>query len=262
MPRWGFPLLAWRWPLALPNRPKADPVERVEVLTPATISVLWLTAGLAGLAAVGEAWRYVLLLISREAALPALPLSISDALVTTAGSLTWLVGLVAAVFVVLWFVRAREASAERIGVRNARPHWQVIVGAFVPGLNLVVPGSAVAELEHAVLIGEGARGEGRPIPSRLVIVWWASWAVCLLSGWLALVWGFRDGVQALADGVVMHLVNDVAVVVLAVSSIRLVKYLARLLVPLDPTELTRSRVLEVRNAPRPPRADRPSGAPR
>lgn len=263
VPRWGFPLLAWRWPLALPNRAKAEPADRVEVLFPTAVSALWITAGLAALAAVAEGWRYVLLLRSRDEALPSLPLAISDALVTTAGGLTWLVGSLCAVLVVLWALRARSAAAELIGTRNARPDWQVIAGLLVPGLNLVVPGSAMAELEHAVLVADGTRERGsRPTPSRLVLAWWAAWAVSLLLGWTAFLWSFRGGVQAMADGVVLHLWNNVAVAVLAVLTVQLVKYVSCLLVPVDPTEVPYLRVLAVRDAPRPGRRTRPANAPR
>jgi hypothetical protein len=263
VPRWGFPLLAWRWPLALPNRTTADPVERAAVLGSNAVSTLWITAGVAALATFAEAWRYVLLVRSLGEALPKTTLAVSDALVSTAGVMTWLLGVLAATLVVLWTLRARAAAAERIDVRSARSDLQFIAGVLVPGLNLFVPGSVLAELEHSILVAEGTRERGtRPKPSRLVVVWWAAWVASLLLGWIALVWSLRSGVQAMADGVLLHMWNDLAVVVLAIATVQVIKYFTRLLTPVDLTDVRPMRVLEVHDAPRPPRAERPSDAPR
>ncbi|CAL99477.1 uncharacterized protein DUF4328 [Saccharopolyspora erythraea NRRL 2338] len=263
VPRWGFPALAWRWPLALPTGPAVDPVRRVAALYATATSTLWIIAGMGGLTAVAELWRYVLLLRSRGEALPATTLAVSDALVVTTGVLTLVLGALAGVVVVLWALRAREAATERIGVRSARSDAQFVLGVLVPGLNLVVAGSSLSELEHAVLVGEGARERGaRPRPSRLVLVWWAAWVASLLLGWTAFLWGFRSGTQALADGVVLHVWTNIAVVVLAVVTIRVVRYLTTLLVPADPTELPHLRVLGLRDAPAPPRPPRPADAQR
>jgi uncharacterized protein DUF4328 len=263
VPRWGFPLLAWRWPLALPLRSQADPVPRAESAARTAVATLWITAGVAALATFAEGWRYVLLLISRGQALPRTMLAISDAMVGTTGVILWVLGALSGIFVVLWGLRARAAAAERIGVRNARPDWQVVVGVLVPGLNLFVPGSALAELEHSVLVAEGVRKrEARPFPTLRVRLWWAVWAATLLLGWFAFGWGFRDSVQALADGVALHALNNALVTALAIQTVRLIKYLMRLLTPLDPTELKQLRVRAVRAAPPVPRATRPSNAPR
>lgn len=261
VPRWGFPPLAWRWPLALPGRVDADPVGRTESLAAMAGSLLWLTAGLAALAAVAEGWRYVLLVRSRTEELASATLAVSDAFVLTVGVLTWLFGMLCWLVVVLWTLRARAAAASRAGMRPARPGWQVVVGVLVPFVNLSVPGSVLAELEHMVLVVEGERERGaRPRPSRLVLVWWAVWAVSLVVGWLALAWHFLPGVQAMADDVMFHACSDVAVVAAAVTTARLVKYLTGLLATLDPTELSRFRVLSVRGAPAPERAARRSDA--
>ncbi|GAA4611384.1 DUF4328 domain-containing protein [Saccharopolyspora hordei] len=263
VPRWGFPMLAWRWPLALPAQQHVGAEVRATAAARTALLSLWATAGVAGLATAAEVWRYVLLVLSRDGALARAPLAISDALVVTTGSLLWVLGVLSGVLVVLWGLRARAAAAERIGVRNARPDWQVVVGVLVPGLNLFVPGSAVAELEHALLVAEGARERGaRPFPTLRVRFWWATWAATLLVGWLTLLWGFRGTVQALADGVVLHAVNDALVTLLAVLTVQLVTYVMRLLVDPDPTELRFLQVRAVRATPPPPRAERPSTAPR
>ncbi|WP_258344828.1 DUF4328 domain-containing protein [Saccharopolyspora gregorii] len=263
VPRWGFPLLGWRWPLALPTRPQVDPVQRVTWLSAMSWSALWLMAAVSGVAAVAEAWRYGLLLMSRGSALSKVALDLSDTLVVTSGVLSWLLGATSGVFAVLWLVWARRASARQLEVAPRRPEWQVVAGVLVPGWNLVAPGTALAELEHGVLVAAGARRAAeRPRPSRLVGWWWGSWALSLLLGWAALLWGFRDGVQAMADGVVLHFWADVAAAACAVLAMRVITYVTSLLVPSDPTLLARPRVVGVRGAPEPPRAARPADAPR
>jgi hypothetical protein len=263
VPRWGFPPLAWRWPLALPDVPKAAPVQRLGGLGATAVSTLWTTAMISGLAAFAEMWRYVLLVRSRGETLPATTLAISDGLVAVAGVLTWLLGLGCAVVVVLWALRARSVAGDRVGMRLARSDWQLITGVLVPVVNLFVPGSVLAELEHTVLVAERARERGaRPTPSRLVLAWWAAWAVSLMLGWLAFGWSFLHSVQAMADGVVLHACSDAAVAVLAIVTARVVKYLTYLLTPVDPAGLPRRRVLGVHGAPRPGRAARPADAPR
>lgn len=263
MPRWGFPPLAWRWPLALSGRAEPDPVQRTESLGAMAGSTLWLTAALAALAAVAEVWRYVLLLQSRTEELSGTVLAVSDALVITAGILSWLFGVLCWIVVVLWTLYARSAAAARAGMRHARPSWQVVVGALVPLLNLFVPGSALAELEHMVLVVEGARQRGaRPRPSRLVLQWWAAWCASLVLGWLAVAWQFVPGVQAMANDVMLHAWSDVAVAVAAVTTARLVRYLTGLLARLDPDDLPHLQVLGVRGAPTPTRVARRPGAAR
>ncbi|MEV4649409.1 DUF4328 domain-containing protein [Saccharopolyspora sp. NPDC049357] len=260
-PRWGFPLLAWRWPLALPTNGRVDQAERAGATAATAIAALWVTAGVAALATFAEAWRYVLLLFSRGEALSRTVLAISDALVGTTGLILVLMGVLTGVFVVLWGLRARAAAAERIGVRSARPDWQVVAGVLIPGANLLIPGAAVAELEHSLLVAEGDREKGaRPWPSLRVRFWWALWAATVVVGLLAFGWTFRDGVQALADGVVLHAVNNALVTVLAVVTARLIDHFMRLLLPPDPAELNRQRVHAVRAAPPPPRAARPDTA--
>ncbi|MFR9729123.1 DUF4328 domain-containing protein [Saccharopolyspora sp. MS10] len=263
VPRWGFPLLGWRWPLALPTRPRVDPVQRVAWYSGTAWSALWLTAAVSGVAAIAEAWRYALLLMSRGSALSKVALDLSDTLVVTAGVLSWLLAAGAGVLSVLWLLWARRASAEQLGVLPRRPEWQVVAGVLVPGPNLVVPGTVVAELEHAVLASAGDRDPAaRPRPSRLVGAWWIAWAVSLLLGWATFGWGFRAGVQAMADGVVLHFWADVAAAVCAVLAMRVVNAVTNLIVPLDPTLLPRHQVLGVRGAPEPGRPDRPATAPR
>ncbi|MHA6797834.1 DUF4328 domain-containing protein [Bounagaea algeriensis] len=262
-PRWGFPRVAWRRPRAVPADSHADAGVRMAAITRPTALWLWCTAVVALLAAGAELWRYVLLLMSRSGTLSWWAVAASDALVVLSGTLLPLTAVIGAGHALVWLVRARAAAAGRAGVRNARSDWAVVLGTLVPGWNLLVPGAALAELEHTALIGTGDRRScARPAPSPLVRVWWVCWVVSLVLGWTGFAWAFRDGVQAQADGVVLHAWIAAVAAAVAVLSARVVRYLRRLLAPVDPTELRRDRVVAVRGAELPPRRARPHNSPR
>lgn len=223
------------------------------------VPLLRATAAVAAVAAVGEVFRYALLVLSRDDALPRPLVIASDVLVGAGGGLSVPLGVAAVVVGFLWVLRARAAATARTGAASARPDWQVLLGVVVPGINLVLPGSVLAELEHAALSAEGAAGD-RPRPSRLVLVWWAAWAVCLGLAGISFLWGFRTGTQAAADGVLLHAWNDLAVCVLALVTTRVVGYLVRLLAPPEPGELPRTTRFRIPRASRAPRAPRPRGS--
>jgi hypothetical protein len=62
-------------------------------------------------------------------------------------------------------------------------------------------------------------------------VWWALWAVGVLASVLTLVWSRRTGVQAEADGVVLHATLDLLAAVTAGYTAVLVGRLTALLGP-------------------------------
>ncbi|GAB2740308.1 DUF4328 domain-containing protein [Salinifilum aidingensis] len=262
-PRWGFPRVAWRRPRGVPADLRADAGARTAAITRPTALWLRCTAVVALLALGAELWRYGLLLMSRSGTLSAAVVAASDALVVLSETLLLVAAVISAGCALVWLVRARAAAARGAGVRNARSDWTVVLGTLVPGWNLIVPGAALAELEHTALIGTGDRSSsGRPVPSPLVRVWWACWSASLLLGWTGIAWGFRDGVQAEADGVLLHAWIAAVAAAVAVLSSRVVLHLRRLLAPLDPTELRRDRVVAVRGAELPPRRARPRASPR
>lgn len=258
-PRWGFPPVAWRRPLPFAGRPEPDPLARMSALAGTLVPLLRATAAVSVVAAVGEVFRYGLLVRSRDDALPRPLVIASDALVGAGGGLSVPLGVAAVVVGFLWVLRARAAATARTGTASARPDWQVLLGVVTPGINLVVPGSVLAELEHAALSARGAAGD-RPRPSRLVLAWWASWAGCLVLAGLAFLWGFRSGTQALADGVLLHAGNDLAVCVLALVTARVVDHHVRLLAPPNPDELPPTTGFRISGAPRAPRSPRPRGS--
>jgi hypothetical protein len=194
------------------------------------VPVLWATAAVALLAAVAEGWRYALLLASRDGALDAGTVAASDAFVNAAGTVAPILTLLAGGLLVLWSVRAQQAAAELAGVRPSRSGPAVVLGWLVPGANLVVPGALLAEIEHTALRLPAQR---RPRPSRLLLAWWAAW----LTGWVlsvvVLLWSLRTGVQARADGVVLHALLDLLAVATAALTALLVTRLTRLLTPTE-----------------------------
>ncbi|MGA9312514.1 MAG: DUF4328 domain-containing protein, partial [Pseudonocardiaceae bacterium] len=125
--------------------------EQMRTLAAVAVPLLGLTAMLALVTAGAEAWRYALLLASRSDAVPAGPLHASDALVVTGGVVSLLSAALAGAVTLGWLVQAHATAARAAAVRPARPGWQLVVGALAPGLNLVVPGAALAELEHTTL---------------------------------------------------------------------------------------------------------------
>lgn len=224
-PRGGFPALPWRTaPPAAPARPEQAVRARATVVVP----LLWALAAVALLAGGAEVGRYVLLLRSRDDALPADLVAASDALVQAGGIGAVLLGLAAGGVLVDWSLRAAVAAAARSGSRPSRSAREIVFGWLVPGLNLGVPGSVLAEIEHGAL---DRPPDERPRPSRLVRVWWVLWAAGVLASLLTLVWSRRTGVQAVADGVLLHAVVDVLAAVTAATTAVLVGRLTALLGP-------------------------------
>ncbi|GAA5158480.1 DUF4328 domain-containing protein [Amycolatopsis dongchuanensis] len=249
-PRWGFPNLTWREPTAVPGTPSGypRPVERVRVLSRNAITVLWFLAGLTLLGAVAEFWRYALLVISRDSALHSDVVAMSDALEIISSLLSVVFGLLAIASVVWWLLVARQAAADENGHEPPRSARQVLLGTLVPGLNLVLAGSVLAELEHAVL---RRPVDERPRPSRLVLAWWAAWLLDAVLMVLVIVWRFRDGVQAQADGVFLSGLLDLSAALLAVLTALVVHRVTSLLAPISVDKLRLRRVVEVKGAPAP-----------
>jgi hypothetical protein len=207
------------------------------------VPLLGLTAVVVLVTGGAEAWRYALLLDSRFDAVPAGPLRASDALVVTGGVISILASVLSGGVTLGWLVHASAVAARAGAVIPARRSWQLVAGVLMPGLNLVVPGAALAELEHAALGRDPSR---RPCPSRLIIGWWASWATGLVLADLTLLWILREGVQARADGVLLHVATDLVAGIVALTTIVVVKRLTRLL---SPEELASARRMVVVRVP-------------
>jgi Domain of unknown function (DUF4328) len=251
-PRWGFPPLAWRWPTAVPGTISGDgapvTVERVRAVGGHATAMMLALAGLSLTAAAGEVWRYVLLLRSRDGALSDTVVATSDAVVTIGAVLALAFALLAAAVTVWWLQLARRAAAEAAEQTPSRRDWQVLVYLLVPGVNLAMAGVFLTELEHQVL---RRPADQRPRPTRATTIWWVAWAVSGLLFATTVVWRFRSGVQAQADGVVLSALTDLAAATVAILTALTVRRLSTLLAPLDPGKLRRLRVLRVRGAPDP-----------
>lgn len=249
-PRWGFPALAWRWPTAVPTGAEAVPVmEQLRVRARYAVAMLSLVAFFAVLTAGAEIWRYVLLVQARTSALRRGTVDLSDSLVITGAYLTLFVGALAIAATLWWLVPARQAAADVAGYESARPSAHVVLALLIPGLNLLVPGAVAAELEHAAL---RRAADERPTPSPLVRWWWATLCVSGVLFTATLLWRLRDGVQALADGVLLTAATDLAAAVVAVVTVVLVVRLSALLAPVDPAAARLMRVVRVDGAPAPP----------
>jgi Domain of unknown function (DUF4328) len=258
-PRWGFPQLTWRWPTVVGERAKPRPLDQLRMLARNLVATLWVTTAALGLAAGGEIWRYVLLMVSRDGALSRNTVSFSDALVVTAGVVSSLAAVASMALAVLWILRARTVAAEVADQRLARTTRDVLIGLLVPGLNMAVAGSVLAELEHAA----GRRPVAdRPRPSRLLLVWWAAWVLSeLLFVIVMLVDLFGTSVQTMANGVELHAFADVVAAFVAGAGAVVVTRITLLLEPVDPNTVHRMLVVKVVDAPEPPlRATRPAGS--
>lgn len=249
-PRWGFPNLTWRAPTLVPGLPSSypRPVERLRLLSRNAVTILWFLAGLALTGAVAEFWRYALLVISRNSALTTGVVAMSDTLEIVASLLSVVFGVLGIASGLWWLVVARQAAADEGGHEPPRSTVQVLIGVLVPGLNLVMAGSILAELEHAVLRRAPSR---RPEPSRLVLAWWGAWVLNAVLMVLVIVWRFRDGVQAQADGVFLTGLLDTSAALLAALTAILVHRLTSLLAPISLERLRVRRVVAVKNAPVP-----------
>jgi hypothetical protein len=260
VPRWGLPRLGWREPTSVPGttaRQPRTPARLVRHAHTAT-TVLWMVAISAVLAAGGEVWRYVLLVLGRSEALPGQVVAISDALVNTGAALAAVLGVIALVLVPRWLLTARDVAATVSGDRPARPDWQVLLGVLLPGLNLFVAGSVLAELEHMAL---GLTGRDRPRPSRLVLAWWVVWAGSEVTAIVTVLLGLRAGISAHANGVLWYAATDLVAVAVAVLTVFVLGAITALLAPGSVRTRQRLRVVSVTGAPEPTlRRDRPSGA--
>jgi Domain of unknown function (DUF4328) len=226
-PRGGFPARPWRPAVERPAAP-ARPELLSRSAAGVAVPLLWALVAVALLACGAEVWRYVLLLASRDNALQADVVAASDALVLAAGVGSVLLGVAAGAFLVTWTVRAAAAAAARSGSRPSRSAREIVLGWVVPGVNLAVPGSVLAEIEHGAL---DRPPERRPRPSMMVRVWWGLWALGVLGSILTLAWSRRTGVQAEADGVVLHAALNLLAAVTAGWTAVLVGRLTALLGP-------------------------------
>lgn len=251
-PRWGFPPLAWRWPTAVPGTRTGDQepvsVDRVRMVGGHAAAMMWALAALATMAAVGEIWRYVLLVRSRDGALSDRLVATSDAVVTIGSVLALAFAVLAGVVVLWWLHLARHAAAAATGQTLPRRDWQVIVYLLIPGVNLVMAGVVLAELEHHVL---RRSADQRPRPTLSVKIWWVAWVVSGLLLAATILWRLRDGVQAQADGVILSAITDLAAITVAVLTGLIVRRMSTLLAPIDPRQVRYLRVLRVDNAPDP-----------
>jgi hypothetical protein len=223
-------------------------VERVRSVGGHAAAMMWAVAALSLMAAAGEIWRYVLLLQSRGGALSDQVVATSDAVVTIGAVLALAFAIIGGAVTIWWLNLARHAAAEAAEQIPQRKDWQVVTYLLVPGVNLAMAGVILAELEHQVL---HRPADQRPSPTRATLIWWTAWVVSGLLFAVTIIWRFRNGVQAEADGVILSGVTDLAAAALAVLTALTVRRISTLLAPVDPKRLRKLRVMSVKNAPDP-----------
>lgn len=232
-PRWSLAptVPAGATPVTAPDGSSTtadDPHARLRRLAGLLGNVTRITAALSVVAAVAEGWRYVLLLVSRDAALSAAPLTVDDVLVGVAGGLAAVAALITGLLFLQWLLDARAIVADETSTVPSRRPWAVVIGAVIPVSTVVVPGAALAELEH---VASGGPSGDRPRPSRPVARWWVAWAVSVVLGLAAFLRGLSGSTQAMADGVVLHGLADLAAAVTAVLTAWMVEHLTELVAP-------------------------------
>ncbi|WP_020499447.1 DUF4328 domain-containing protein [Sciscionella marina] len=258
-PRWGFPQLAWRWPTSVPGTAHEPATEEsVRVAGRLATLMLLITTVTAALATIAELVRYILLVVSLSAPVPEGLAAFSDTFVISAGLVTVVFAIASLYLVLRWLLPARELG-ER-GRVSARGDGWALACVLIPGWNLIGAFYVLAELEHVAC--ERPPGS-RPRPSTATWIWWAAWLASGVLFVLTLVWGLRDSVQAMADGVLLHAVTDAVALVLAYLTARTVTRLTGLLAPLTDGSSPYRRILAVHGAPTSlERAPRPATSPR
>lgn len=212
----------------LPTPAPRRPDEELRRTAGLLVRLAAVTAVLAGIAAPAEAWRYGLLVASRSQALAPGPLAFSDVLVTLVGLLAPAAALATGALFLWWLHLGRGIAAAISGTRPSRRMWAVVLGSVLPGVNLTVPGAALAEVEHAA---SDLPADARPRPSRPVWRWWLAWDASVVLGAAAVLRGLGGSTQAMADAVLLHAISDVAAAVAAVATIGVVTHLTGLLAP-------------------------------
>ncbi|MFD4369088.1 DUF4328 domain-containing protein [Rhodococcus sp. NPDC058521] len=184
IPRWGL--------RDAPPKPVSKNADRFEQMADLAGYMLVLTAIVYALAAVAELGRYVILLVNRSRLIDPLVLAVSDISVFVLQASGMFVALVAAVTSVFWLLRARRRVFESSRTTDPRNPVEIAIGCAVPIVNLVMPGVFLLEL---------VRRDPRAV--LLIRIWWVAWvcgAALVCFNWL---WRTREGLQAMADGVLL-----------------------------------------------------------
>jgi hypothetical protein len=190
-------------------------------------------------------------------------LAASEALAETCGVLGIVLGTASLLLVARWLFPARRYAAAALRRVPGRAAWQVVLGSVLPVVNLTVPFSVLAELEHDVL-GRGPRERVRP--SRLLLCWLGAWDLGAVLCAVTLAFSFRGGLTAAAHGMLWAAAT--ALVAATVAALRevLVRRATVLLLPPERGSLRRSQLLGlVEGSPQPgepSRRPRPVAAPR
>ena len=167
IPRWSLWPWATRPEPGSPDGPMAprtapDPQEALRAHAELLRQLALTTALLTGVAAAGEVFRYVLLLLTRDRALSGVALGWSDVLVTLFGLLAPVAAMATGAVFLRWLLAARTLAAEISGTRPWRSTRMLLLGCVLPPFTLTVPGATLAEIEHAAAGTDPATARRRP----------------------------------------------------------------------------------------------------
>ncbi len=205
-PRWGFPPAVWQGPVADPEPP--NPARSLRgAATAAAIA-----AAVALLAAGAEIWRFVLMLDGRTQVLSGGAVRASDILVAASGLALVVAAVAVVALTVPALIRTSRFAAARLGRTPARGTRGLLLRLLVPGWNVYGAGQVAAEID-AMLGASSAAPRDPSRPGRLVLWWWASWVVNAAVLATAVLRGWGDSLQAIADTVELHIVLDVTAAV-------------------------------------------------
>lgn len=167
------------------------------------------------LGAAGELARFALLIHNQERLLrPWAPWLVNIPAVA-GGLLGFLASVLAAVCAFLWLVRRRAEAFAARGEAEPRSVGSMLVGALIPGVNVVTLGHLLTELGTALGWRPGMRSALRR--------WWWLWAASTVTMAVWIGWHFLDGPVARAYAFVVAAVVAALAVVLAGATIRVIE---------------------------------------
>jgi len=218
IPRWGLTqAFEPAAPMALADRFRAGDLPAIRLVTR---RVLWILAGVMGVAALTEFWLYGLLVVNRTSPV-GVSATVAQWFAVIFGAFSVLAVVAAAIAVAVWLIAQRDESYRRAGMKDPRSRAQLLVGTVVPVVNWVWPMVFARELvdRRPDLPADRTR--------RLVYAGGAAWL--LLNFWAIATVTIRicaNSLQWQANSVLMTALCDLAVAGLALLLAETVRRLA------------------------------------
>jgi hypothetical protein len=186
-----------------------------------------LTSAACLVAAVGEGWRYALLVRGRDWVLSGAQVRANDALLTWTGLAALLLGIGTAWWTIVNLVALHRGAAVRQGWAPARGGAGIVSRLVIPGWNVYGAGQIMTEVDAELAEPpdpgpDGVRGatpapvpSGAPRPSTIVWIWWVLWVLNAVLVLVTLVTAFWRSIQAMANTVEWHIAVDLSAAAVA-----------------------------------------------